>query len=95
MKGENGKSKDDMMVGDMINSRYRLKKHIDKGSFGEVWVAEDTFLNDMAVAIKFYWRTDKDGQEMFTREYKRFQDLHHDNLLTAKYFDFFKTVRSL
>lgn len=71
----------------IINNRYRLDRRLGEGSFGEVWVAEDTLLAGQYVAIKFYQRTDAEGQAAFTREYTRVQHLHHDNLLTATYVD--------
>ena len=74
----------------LIKERYRLRSRLGEGSFGEVWLSEDTLLGGMPVAIKFYQRTDAEGQAAFTREYTRVQHLKHDNLLTATYFDVYQ-----
>ena len=74
----------------LINNRYRLTRKLGEGSFGEVWLSEDTLLDNQQVAIKFYQRTDTAGQQAFMREYTRVQHLHHDNLLNASYFDIYQ-----
>ena len=74
----------------LIKERYRLRSILGAGEFGEVWLSEDTLLGGMPVAIKFYQRTDAEGQAVFTREYTRVQHLKHDNLLTATYFDVYQ-----
>ncbi|MBP3763537.1 MAG: protein kinase [Bacteroidales bacterium] len=74
----------------LIKERYRLRSKLGEGSFGEVWMAEDVMLNGLTVALKFYQRTDAEGEAAFTREYTRVQHMKHDNLLTATYFDFYE-----
>lgn len=81
---------EELRQGLLIKDRYRLCRKLGEGSFGEVWLADDTLLDNMQVALKFYQRTDADGQMAFTREYTRVQHLKHDNLLTATYFDFYE-----
>ena len=81
---------EDLQKDTIIKERYRLRCKLGEGSFGEVWLADDTLLEGLPVALKFYQRTDTDGQAAFTREYTRVQHLKHDNLLTATYFDFYQ-----
>ncbi len=70
----------------IIGNRYQLKQHIGRGSFGEVWLAADTFLGH-DVALKFYVAMDGNGCSEFRKEYSKVAHLHHDNLLTPSYYD--------
>jgi serine/threonine protein kinase len=69
-----------------INNRYRLIKPIGRGSFGEVWLAEDKNLG-FNVALKIYVALDNKGLDEFKNEFKNVYYLHHPNLLKADYYD--------
>ena len=47
-----------MTPGTVIDNHYKLKELIGRGSFGEVWLATDTDL-EQDVALKFYVAMDK------------------------------------
>ena len=76
----------EMQQGTLIKDRYQLKEYKGSGSFGEVWLAHDDFL-DIEVAIKVYISLDTRGVEEFKTEYKTAYGLTHPNLLAATYFD--------
>lgn len=63
-----------------LNDRYVLIKKIGEGSYGEVWVAEDTFVG-IDVAIKVFMAFDPQSLEDFKEEFRITFDLHHENLL--------------
>ena len=76
----------ELQQGTLIKDRYQLKEYKGSGSFGEVWLAHDDFL-DIEVAIKVYISLDTRGVEEFKTEYKTAYGLTHPNLLAATYFD--------
>lgn len=69
----------------LVANRYQLQHYIGCGSFGEVWLADDTEL-DIRVAIKLYISLDKSGQEEFKNEYRVVHGLKEEHLLTADYY---------
>lgn len=72
--------------GEIINNRYKLLRPIGRGSFGEVWLAEDTILN-IQLAIKIYIALDSKGLEDFKTEFKNVRQLNHPSLLRPDYYD--------
>lgn len=73
-------------VGEIINQRYKLIRPIGRGSFGEVWLAEDTVLC-INLAVKIYIALDSKGLEEFKNEFKNVRHLNHPNLLRPDYYD--------
>lgn len=71
--------------GTLVDGRYMLKECKGNGSFGEVWLAEDTKLC-IDIAIKLYISLDQKGQDEFKDEYKVAYGLSHENLLTTQYY---------
>ena len=47
---------EELQIGQKVNNRYQLKEYKGSGSFGEVWLAYDEYLN-IDVAIKIYFST--------------------------------------
>ncbi len=72
--------------GEIINDRYKLLRPIGRGSFGEVWLAEDIILN-IQLAIKIYIALDSKGLEEFKTEFKNVRHLNHPGLLRPDYYD--------
>ena len=70
----------DLMGGLLVN-RYRIEQHLGAGSMGEVYLAEDTWL-DRKVAIKFlpYLQTDEVSRKRLVREAKAAARLDHPNI---------------
>lgn len=76
----------ELSKGTIIADRYLLKQWKGSGSFGEVWLAEDTELH-IDVAVKLYISLNQKGQDEFKDEYKIAYGLSHENLLTAQYYN--------
>ncbi len=69
--------------------RYMLVRLLGRGSFAEVWLADDTWTK-IQVAIKIYapgTGLDDDGIKIFTQEFSMVFDMNHTNLLKPTYFD--------
>ena len=72
--------------GTIINNRYELKEFKGSGTFGEVWLAQDT-RTGIDVALKIYIALNDDNATEFLKEYQTAYGLRHTNLLTTDYFD--------
>lgn len=72
-----------LQANDEVNGRYLLKEYRGRGTFGEVWLAED-LAKDEDVAIKFYVSLDHKGREEFINEFRISAKLDHPNLLVTK-----------
>ncbi|MBO7433546.1 MAG: SUMF1/EgtB/PvdO family nonheme iron enzyme [Salinivirgaceae bacterium] len=69
----------------IIDNHYELKRQLGRGSFGEVWLAIDTYLQQ-EVALKFYVAMDDNGRSEFRDEYRKVFRLRHENLLTPSHY---------
>jgi serine/threonine protein kinase/tetratricopeptide (TPR) repeat protein len=70
----------DLMAGLLVD-RYRIEQHLGAGNMGEVYLAEDTWL-DRKVAIKFlpYFQADEVSRKRLIREAKAAARLDHANI---------------
>lgn len=67
-------------VGDVVGGTYLIKKLLNRGGFGRVWLAVDTIL-ERSVAIKELIEVDESRVDNFIREMQIVAKLEHKNII--------------
>lgn len=75
--------------GALLNDRYELKETIGKGGFSGVWKVFDT-KSKKDFAIKVYAGVDKEGEDLFLKEFALVSSLNHTNVISLDFFDVYK-----
>jgi len=79
--------------GVLFDNRYLLKRLLGSGGFSEVWLVEDTKVDNQKRALKVYAPgkgLDEDGIQLFSSEFQLVYDLNHSHLLRPSHFDDFQ-----
>ena len=82
-----------LVENNLFDNRYRLLRLLGSGGFSEVWLVEDTKVNNQQKALKVYAPgkgLDDDGVELFSREFELVYNLNHAHLLRPSHFDVFE-----
>lgn len=66
-------------VGDILCSKYQLKKRFDEGGFSSVWLAEDLETQEN-LALKVYESIE--DMDAFKKGFKLVYRLNHSNIFT-------------
>ncbi|MGB8646374.1 MAG: protein kinase [Anaerolineae bacterium] len=66
-----------------MDNRYKIVKQLGKGGFGAVYLALDTRLTGVRVAVKENFETSPESQEQFRIEARVLSTLHHTSLPTV------------
>lgn len=78
-----------MEIGDIFDKRYKIEKRLGEGGCSEVWLATD-IKTDVEVALKIFAPStglDRDGLELFAREFSLVADVNDPNILKPLYFE--------
>lgn len=70
--------------GDILCSKYQLKKHFDGGGFSSVWLARDLKAGT-DFALKIY--DDVESMDEFRKNFNLVVNLNHSNIFTPKSYD--------
>lgn len=70
--------------GDILCSKYQLKKHFDGGGFSSVWLARDLKAGS-DFALKIY--DDIESMDEFRKNFNLVVNLNHSNIFTPKSYD--------
>ncbi|MFZ4401313.1 MAG: serine/threonine-protein kinase [Bacteroidales bacterium] len=79
-----------LLQNEIFAGRYHLQNRIGVGGYSEVWLALDTRVGNLEVALKIFAPEkglDSKGIEVFSKEYSLVFNLNHKNLLIPKHFD--------
>jgi len=83
-------------AGTLINNRYQLSKELGQGGFADVWLAQDTELDNHEVALKIFAAEkglDDSGLGLFKKEFLNTRELHHPHLLVPSHFEVIEGTR--
>ncbi|MCK5826806.1 MAG: protein kinase, partial [Desulfuromusa sp.] len=69
-----------LKIGDRLGEAYQIKKLLNRGGYGRVWLADDTIL-DREVAIKELIEVDPSYVDNFVREMQIVANLEHNNII--------------
>ena len=68
--------------GTVLDNKYRVKKSLGKGGFGEVFLAEDGLVTGRLVAIKMLRNAEVEDREDFVREMNLLAKVNHPGVVT-------------
>ncbi|MBQ9074081.1 MAG: serine/threonine protein kinase [Muribaculaceae bacterium] len=80
-----------LKVNRLFANRYRLIKRLGHGATSQVWLAQDTAIDGMLVAIKAMsaYSNDVAGMQAFMHQFKLVYNVQHQNLLVPTNYDVF------
>jgi len=70
-----------LKLGDLLDSKYRIRQRLGGGGFGDVYLAEDELLN-RHVAIKLLRDREPERQVDLIHEMRALDQLHHPAIVT-------------
>jgi serine/threonine protein kinase len=77
---------DNLVVGSVINGRYRLERQLGSGGFGMVYLARDQQLRDRPVVVKILQEkvvADPWFQRKFSQEVEALSRIHHPSVVSV------------
>src|SRR5688572_1477496 len=77
---------DNLVIGSVINGRYRLERQLGSGGFGMVYLARDQQLRDRPVVVKILQEkvvADPWFQRKFSQEVEALSRIHHPGVVSV------------